>query len=58
MALITNIQHFLDEDGSLAELNFESIELLAFLTDLTKTSKIERLNKDRLNKDIQNSTVV
>jgi hypothetical protein len=35
MVLITNIQHFLDEEGSLAELNFESIELLAYLTDLS-----------------------
>jgi hypothetical protein len=38
MALITNIMHFLEEDGSVAELNLESIELLAFLTAIIESA--------------------
>jgi hypothetical protein len=40
MALITNIMHFLEEDGSVAELNLESIELLAFLTAIIESASI------------------
>jgi hypothetical protein len=40
MALITNIKHFLDEDGDLSELDFESIELLAFLTAIIESASV------------------
>lgn len=34
MALITNIRHFLDAQGEVAELTSEAQELLSFLTDI------------------------
>ena len=40
MALITNIQHFLDENGNVPELNPEAIELLKFLTAIIEAASI------------------
>ena len=40
MALITNIQHFLDDDGEVAEALPESKELLVFLLAIIESASI------------------
>jgi len=40
MALITNIQHFLNENGEVPELNSETMELLKFLIEIIESASI------------------
>ena len=40
MALITNIQHFLNENGGVPELNPETRELLTFLTAIIEAASV------------------
>ena len=41
MAMITNIQHFMDEKGEVPDLPLEAKELLSFLTAIIETATIE-----------------
>jgi hypothetical protein len=41
MAMITNIQHFLDDNGDIAELRPEALYLLYFLGNIIITATIE-----------------
>jgi hypothetical protein len=40
MAIITNIQHFLDENGEVPDLPFEAQELLNFLSAIVEAATI------------------
>jgi hypothetical protein len=41
MAIITNIKHFLDEDGEVANLTLEAQELFSFLIDVVESATID-----------------